>query len=164
MALDDAAVAEIQRLYADTKVTVAQIGERFGVSASAICKLARKRGWPTRLELIGSSPRRGLPSTPKARAVLAQRLCDAISKKLDQMEKGMECGDLSSADYERDAKSLGSMISGMEKVAAVSSDGDKKRKPQAAEPTVAEVERVRREIVERFERLQRSRNAAPRSS
>jgi hypothetical protein len=30
MALDDAAVAEIQRLYADNKLTVAQIGERFG--------------------------------------------------------------------------------------------------------------------------------------
>ena len=40
MALDDAAGAEIQRLYADTKVTVAQIGDQFGVSPSAICKLA----------------------------------------------------------------------------------------------------------------------------
>lgn len=159
MALDDAAVAEIQRLYASIKVTVAQIGEQFGISPSAVSKLARKRGWPMRGELMGRSPRGGLPSTPKARAVLAQRLCDAISKKLDQMEKGMESGDLSSADYERDAKSLGSMISGMEKVAAVSSDGDKERKPKAAEPAVAEVERIRREVVERFERLQRSRNA-----
>jgi len=35
MALDDSAMAEIQRLYADTKLTVAQIGEQFGVSASA---------------------------------------------------------------------------------------------------------------------------------
>jgi hypothetical protein len=82
MALDDAAVAEIQRLYADTKVTVAQIGEQFGVSPSAICKLARQRGWPTRGELMGRSPRRGQPSTPKARAMLAHRLCDAITKKL----------------------------------------------------------------------------------
>jgi uncharacterized protein YjcR len=73
MALDDAAVAEIQRLYADNKLTVAQIGEQFGVSASAVSKLARKRGWPTRCELMGRSPRRGQPSTPKARAVLAQR-------------------------------------------------------------------------------------------
>jgi len=103
MALDDAAVAEIQRLYADTKVTVAQIGEQFGVSPSAICKLARKRGWPTRGELMGRSPRRGQPSTPKARAMLAHRLCDAITKKLDQMEKGMESGELNSSDYERDA-------------------------------------------------------------
>lgn len=163
MALDDAAVAEIQRLYADTKVTVAQIGEQFGVSPSAICKLARKRGWPTRGELMGRSPRRGQPSTPKARAMLAHRLCDAITKKLDQMEKGMESGKLNSSDYERDAKSVGSMISGMEKVAAVGSDGDKKRKPNAAKTAFSDVERIRREIVERFERLQRSRNAAPRS-
>ena len=43
MALDDAAVAEIQRLYADIKVTVAQIGEHFGISPSAVCRLARTR-------------------------------------------------------------------------------------------------------------------------
>lgn len=163
MALDDAAVAEIQRLYAGTKVTVAQIGDQFGVSPSAICKLARQRGWPTRSELMGRSPRRGQPSTPKARAMLAHRLCDAIIKKLDQMEKGMESGELNSSDYERDAKSVGSMISGMEKVAAVGSDGDKKRTPKTAETAFSDVERIRREIVERFERLQRSRNAAPRS-
>ena len=75
----------------------------------------------------------------------------------------MESGELSSSDFERDAKSVGSMISGMEKVAAGSSDGDKEPKPNAAEHTVAKVERIRREIVQRFERLQRSRNAVPRS-
>jgi tRNA uridine 5-carbamoylmethylation protein Kti12 len=95
--------------------------------------------------------------------VLAHRLCDAITKKLDQMEKGMESGELNSSDYERDAKSVAQMISGMEKVAAVGGNGDKQRKPKAAEPTVSDVERLRREIVERFERLQRSRNASPRS-
>jgi len=163
MALDDAAVAEIQRLYADTIVTVAQIGEQFGISPSAVSKLARTRGWPMRGERMGRSTRRGQPSTPKARAVLAHRLCNAITKKLDQMEKGMESGELSSSDYERDAKSLASMISGMEKVAAVSSDGGKEPKPKAAEPAVAQVERIRRETVQRFERLQRSRNAVPRS-
>jgi len=57
--------------------------------------------------------------------VLAHRLCDAITKKLEQMEKGMESGELNSSDYERDAKSVAQIISGMEKVAAVGSNGDK---------------------------------------
>ncbi len=38
--------------------------------------------------------------------MLAHRLCDAITKKLEQMEKGMESGELNSSDYERDAKSV----------------------------------------------------------
>ena len=161
MALDAAAEAEVKRLYVETNVPVVQIGEQFGMAPTSVCRLARTRGWPMRWERMGRSPRTMQPSTPKARNALVHRLCRTIDKKLDQMEKGMESGKLNSSDYERDAKAVGSMIGGMEKVAATGADTDKEPKPKSAEPAAAsEAERIRREIVERFERLQRSRNAA----
>ena len=57
------------------------------------------------------------------------------------------------------------MIGGMEKVAATGAHADKERKPKpaAATPTtLGEAERLHREIIERFERIQRRRNAEAR--
>jgi len=158
--LDDAAVAEIERLHRENKLTLAQIGERFGCTATYISALARRRGWLMRSEMLGRAPRKTTAaSTPKARAALAHRLCDVINQKLDQMEKDMQSGELSSADLERDAKSVASMIGGMEKV-VTGPDEDKERQPRAAAiAAVNDVERIHREIIERFERIQRRREA-----
>jgi len=109
----------------------------------------------------------------KARATLARKLCDAITRKLEQMEKGMRSGELGSADFERDAKAVAAMIGGMEKVAATVADADEARQPKSASagtrdeagcspgagPGCGEAERLHREIIERFERIQRRRNA-----
>ena len=75
------------------------------------------------------------------------------------METDMQSGELSSADLERDAKSVASMIGGMEKVVN-GPDEDKERTPRAASvAAVNDVERIHREIIERFERIQRRREA-----
>ncbi len=165
MALDDAALAEIERLYREGKVTLAEIGLRFNRAPTGISRLARAHGWPMRWEAMGRAPRVRRLSTPKARALLVHKLCDAITAKLEQMEKGMKSGELSSADFERDAKAVASMIGGMEKVAATSTDADEERRPKSAtgdpgESSGAnEAERLHREIIERFERIQSRRNA-----
>ena len=161
IALDDAALAEVERLYRGSELTLNAIGERYGRTASGISKLARKNGWPMRWERMGRAPSTREPSAPKARSLLVHRLCDAITRKLDQMEKDMASGKLGSEDYERDAKSVASMIGGMDKVAAKVTDADKERKPKpAGAPAAAsEAERISREIIERFERIQRRRNA-----
>jgi hypothetical protein len=114
-----------------------------------------------RWEVMGRAPRVSGLSTPKARAKLADRLCNAITKKLEQMEKGMKSGELGSADFERDAKAVASMIGGMEKVAATVTDADEERQPKSASAGAhaGEAERLHREIIERFERIQRRRNA-----
>jgi hypothetical protein len=78
------------------------------------------------------------------------------------MEKGMTSGELSSADYEGDAKAVGSMIGGMHKVVATVKDADEGRKPKSAGSAASaapatssgEAERLHRSI-ERFERIQR---------
>lgn len=164
MAFDDAAVAEIERLYADATVHVAEIARRFKCSSSSISRLARKHGWPMRWERLGRSPRAAIAQAPRQQAVLMERLCRAATKQLEQMEKGMESGDMSAADYERLAKSVGAIIGGMEKVAAVQDGGDGDDKAGAgAQRAVADVERRRHEIAERLERLARERAARERS-
>jgi hypothetical protein len=163
MALDDAALAEIERLYREGKVTLAEIGRRFNRAPTGISRLARAHGWPMRWDVMGYAPRMQRLSTPKARALLAHKLCEAITTKLEQMEKGMKSGELGSADFERDAKAVTSMIGGMEKVTATVPDADEERKPKSADAGTAassgEAERLHREIIERFERIQRRRNA-----
>lgn len=149
--LDEAVIAQIKVLYEESGLTLVRIGVQFGRTATSISQLARKRGWKLR------APRKLSP--PKARAALAHRLCDVINKKLDQMETDMQSGELSSADLERDAKSVASMIGGMDKAVSAQNE-DKKRKPRAAaSAAVTEVERLQREIIERFERIQRRREA-----
>jgi hypothetical protein len=69
---------------------------------------------------------------------------------------------LSSADLDRDAKAIASMIGGMQKVVPVP-DEDKVSKPDdarcAAVANTDEVERLQREIIERFERIEKRRQA-----
>ena len=149
--LDEAVIAQIKPLYEESDLTLVRIGVQFGCSATSISQLAKRRCWKLR------APRKLSP--PKARTALALRLCDVINSKLDQMEKDMQSGELSSADLERDAKSMASMIGGMDKALSAQNE-DKKRKPRtAAAAAVNEVERIHREIIERFERIQRRRNA-----
>lgn len=160
MALDKAALAEIERLYRADDLTVAQIGVQFGLAATTVSRLARRYGWPMRFERMGRSPRTIMPSTPKVRDMLAQRLCQVIKGKLDQMEADMASGKLTSQDYERDAKAVASMIGSVDKAHMTDSDAKKTTKRQSAEPAaVSDVERLHQEIIERFERIQRRRSA-----
>jgi len=161
MALDKAAVAEIKRLYHGSELTLDEIGEQYGLAATSVSRLARTQGWLMRSVMRGNAPRRHLPTTEKARELLAHQLCDAITSKLKQMETDMTSGRLTSQDYERDTNSVSAMIGGLEKVTATATHADKERKPKCAEPAppADAAERLHREIVERFERLQRRRNS-----
>lgn len=162
MALDEAAFALMRVDYEESSLTVAAIGDKFGVSASYVCRQARERGWLMRTDRLGRRPRTTAPLSGVGRALIAHRLCGVINKKIDQMEKDMESGELSSADLERDAKTIGSMIGGMHKVVPVPGE-DKVSKPDVARTAAVEnadeVERLQREIIERFERIQSRREA-----
>lgn len=160
MALDEAAMAELERLYREGELTLAELGNRFGRSPSGISRLARTRGWPMRWDAMGRAPRKSMPSTPAVRAVLAVKLCGVIEKKLEQMEAAMERGELASEDLERDARAVASMIGGMEKVAATGAHADTKRKAKSEDADgEGNVERLQREIMARFEQIQRRRQA-----
>ena len=160
MAFDVATLSLIQVDYEESDLTVNQIGEKFGTSGQQICKIARREGWRPRRATTATAgaraPRRRTPN-----AGIARRLSKLINRKLDQMEKGMQSGTLSTAELEHDTKTVGSMIGELEKVVP-GPDEDKVRKPDAAQPDASdrnEVERLQREIIERYERIQRRREA-----
>jgi len=160
-ALDEATIARVKIDYEESSLTVVAIGEKYKVSPSYVCRLARERGWMMRTHRLGRRPRTTAPSA-MARELIAHRLGGLINKKLDQMEKAMESGELGPADLERDAKTVGSMIGGLQKVVPVPEE-DKVSKLDVAQPASTdnadEVERLQREIIERFERIERRRHA-----
>jgi uncharacterized protein YjcR len=162
MAFDVATLALIKVDYEESDLTVEKISLKYGCSPSYISRLAREGGWLLRSERLGRRSRSNPSISLQAREAIAQRLSRVINKKLDQMEQGMESGELSAEDAERGAKTVASMIGGFDKVVvrAEGPDEEEKRASQATDPgTVDEVERLQREIVERFERIQRRREA-----
>ncbi len=160
MEFDAATLAEIKCLHQANEQTLADIGERFGIAATTVSKLARTHGWTSRSELIGRAPRSYHPVTAQAQARLVRRLYDTISMMLEQMEADMRSGKLNTPDFERTAKSVAALIGSVSKAKTTVTDGDEKKKPQAAAPTVAadEVERLHREMIERFERIRSRRD------
>ena len=156
MAFSEADAAEIERLYADRRIPVAEIARRFGRSGSSISALARRRGWPMRSGRLGST----LPSAPSAAETLEARLYRTATGQLDMMEIGMANGTISPADFERMAKSVGTIVGALGKVAAVKNAQDAERRPGAGDERAAsDTDRKRREIAERLERLAAQRLA-----
>lgn len=161
-ALDEAIISLMKIDYEVSSLTVDAVGKKYGISGSYVSRIARNRGWLLRTQRLGHKPRTTVPLSNVGRALIAHRLCGVINGKIDQMEKDMQSGTLSSADLERDAKSIASMIGGMQKVVNAP-DEDKVSKPDVTQAGVTtgndEVERLQREIVERFERIQNRRDA-----
>ncbi len=151
---------EIQHLYFANELTLEKIGARYGRSPAAIAKLAHRRGWPKRHELAGTA-RRSQIVIARALEEVLMRMCGAMNAKLEQMEKGMQTGEVSSEEFERDAKAVAAMATVTQKALAASTDAKKECQPKSSEPLAPadEVERLQREIMERFERLQRRRNS-----
>jgi hypothetical protein len=159
MALDAATEAAIKLEYEESDLTLEAIGEKHGRSGAWVCKLAKLRGWKRRRPPVVSA----LPPRPRRprnhRALMDRRMCNVINRKLKQMETGMKDGTLSPADLERDAKVVGSILGGFGRMKAPT-EGDKVLNPKADKAGVADdVERLQREITERFERIQRRREA-----
>jgi hypothetical protein len=160
MALDEAALAEIKRLHQACELTLDEIGERFGIAGATVSKLARVHGWTPRCELLGRKSPSFRPVGARKRARLLRRLYDTMSMMLEQMEADMKSGNLKAQDLERVGRSMAAMIASVSKATATEPDGDKKQTTSTAKPApVSEVERIHREIIERFERIQRRRNA-----
>ncbi len=161
MALSQAAVAEIKCLHQACELTLAEIGARYGIAATTVSKLARIHGWPSRSQLMGRASPSFRPMTARSQARLVRRFYDTIGSMLARTEKNMAEGNLSGEDFERIGKSVAAMIAGLSKVMATVANGDEKQRPEGAEPAAAadEAERLHREIIERFERIQTRRNA-----
>jgi hypothetical protein len=157
---DAAELAVMKGEYEDTPLTVSAIGLRHGCSGPTVSKTARREGWRLRRPGKVAAQEPTIAPAGVAAAGIAARMWNVITMKLDQMEKDMNSGALCSADLERDAKMIGTMIAGVQKVVPVPGE-DKVSKPDGARSgpvaKTDEVERLQREIIERFERIQRRR-------
>ena len=164
MAFTSEEEAEIKCLYHANVLTLDDIGARYGKSGQATAKLAHRRDWPRRAELAGSVPR-SLVAISRALEQVMVRMGAAMNAKLEQMEKGMQAGELSSEEFERDSKAIAAMAAVMQKAIAAGpnaqKNAQKEQQSHSAEPGAAvdEIERLQREIMDRFERIQRRRNA-----
>lgn len=187
---DDATLAIIKAEHDAGELTLDAIGKRYGITGSYVCKLAREGGWPRRRAASAASktsaesaarapgndgaassesavvvekppPRKKRPK-PDVRVMIKRRMCKVINRKLREMEQGMQSGTLAPAELERNTKVVASMIGGLQKVGGP--EEGKEHDAQAANGGANdEVERLQREIVERFERIQRRRQAEGRS-
>lgn len=159
MELDEAALGEIKRLHQANELTLDEIGARYGMAATAVSKLARVHGWPSRTQLLGRRARSFRRVTARKRARLVRRLYDTISMMLERMEAEMKSGKLQAQDFERIGKSMAAMIGSLGKAAATEPQGDEKQTCNTAElvPASDEAERLHREIIERFERIRERR-------
>ena len=163
MALEESTLALMKVDYEESSLTVDQIGAKYHCSPSYVSRCAREKGWILRTQRLGRAPRLASTLSQQARLLIAHRMCGIINKKLDQMEKDMDSGVMSSADLELASKTIGTMVVGMERMAPWPV-ADKVSNPDAAQAAVPSegdaVERLHLEIVERLERIERRRNAA----
>jgi hypothetical protein len=159
MATTDAK-AEARVLFETTNQTQVEIGKAVGRSAATISRWAAFENWQ-RPGADGKPPREANFSRKRADLAIAKRMHKIIMRNLDEMEQGMENGTLAPADAERKSKAMAVMIGGYGKVKEAPNAARKpKRGKSAGLGTIADVERLQREIVERFESIERRREAA----
>jgi hypothetical protein len=159
--------AEARALYEGQRLSSGKVASRYGVHHQTVLRRARLEGWR---RPDGGPPSQGATAsfealTVAARRALVQRLYKAIDTKLKLMERRMHKqigsldGDkaLSSADHERDARALGTIIKTIGQVKEMQADLDRVAGGQPATAAdaelFAEADRFRREIAERLARF-----------
>lgn len=144
MPIDDATWEQVRAAYVETRVAVAEICHQFGIRHQDLYARRSAEGWPLR-DQAKSDRLRGIvaskgethgdaTSAPKphaatsraARASLILRLYNAIDLKLTQMEQRMSDPDAtantSSADHEREARTIAGLVRNFERVTEMDAD------------------------------------------
>jgi hypothetical protein len=163
---DDGAWQKLRRDYETSAQPLKALAARLGVSVQRIVARARREGWKARpsgrsamaIEKPATAARAERRSSAlpgrRTQRVLIARLYQAISLKLEHMEKRMAGDDVRSAqDEERESRALATLITNFEKVTEAVAELDKQTEKPGASGTAADAERMRREIAERLERL-----------
>lgn len=184
MAIDQATLAELRRLWLETYEKPSAIAARFGLAHQTVVLAARRGGWGPRplIEAVaprsrngaGRTPaskrkdkdpgrRRPVPKPPGGGRDLVARLYGAVDMKLKAIEERMMSDEPSTpADTERDVRALGTLIRNIEKLHEFDDQLTRGRPGQggASGPTTAaDAERRRHELAQRIERLLASRSA-----
>jgi hypothetical protein len=152
---------EVRRLYVENCETLDAIAKRFGIGRRTIQSRARAQGWPRRRR-AGGGPRDMAAVEIETRRTLVHRLRKAIDAKLTLMELRMQNDmkkagkgkHVSSADHERDARAIGTLVRNFDKLTEIASDLEHSAngKPASGDAAAlfAEADRYRRELAERL--------------
>lgn len=182
MSLSEATWAEIARLWREGREPLGSLAERFGMSRQRLVATARKKEWGSRTTVPAPSQSAERPSGSRSSArviadrapsgprrkpkkaksrdrslqSMVERLFDAMETKLSVIEQRLaEGGDETSADSERTARSIGTLIRNLERL----SEYERKLiKAQSAtgkdtEGERDDTERRRQELAQRIARL-----------
>lgn len=177
MSVDDAAWAEIKRLWLETDLSARALADKFAVSASSIARRARTEGWtphPSRAERSAAASRqaairasrkadesckRSAPlrrRKPVAPEVRVRRMLAIIDLQLEQLERDMTSGEeLTVQDKERLGRQFSGAIGSLEKVMEVASEHEKARTARGGDTAESRrtADDLRHEIAERLDRL-----------
>lgn len=185
---DEATWQEIERAYHHDDDPVTQIAARFEISASSIMRRAEKYGWPRRRAHPARSGHQATNSVAGARDTVVVQLYRRMSQRLTQMELATAADGDTPVDCDPDDRMLAQLIRQFEKLTGLDGiskrerAGGREQKPDAAAGSGArrsasrkssaaaagapeqhvkpvDAERMRREIVERLERLHAERLA-----
>lgn len=146
---------EIERLVRETPMSLREIALRSGVPQRTLAARSARNGWRP-------SSARSPSSRIRTRRVLISRFYKAIGTKLKQMEVRMakdienEEGASTSADHERDARTIGGLINQLGKLSEYETGLDRpagQGDAAAIAMLTAETDRYRLELVERLARL-----------
>lgn len=167
MRLTEEQWVEARALYEEQRLGPREIAARLGRNYRTVMRRAKLEGW--RPPDGDARSQRAAASfqalTVAARRTLVQRLYRAIDTKLKLMERRMhkqmvnlgKGTDLSSADHEREARALGTIIKTIDQVKEMQADLDRVAGGQPATAAdaelFAEADRFRREIAERLARF-----------
>jgi hypothetical protein len=169
--------AAIRAAYESGSETPVAIARRYGIHHFNIYNSARRDAWvPPVPPLVVPPPRRPKPTTlldrdaatpsnairtrKKTHRRMVERLYSIIDAKLSQMENRMPGqDDQKSTDHEREAKTIGTLISNIEKVQELDGDAAKSRtlnnKAVTSTHLADDTERLGRDLAERLIRRAR---------
>jgi predicted transcriptional regulator len=173
----DAAVWEdIARAVRGRKHSIATIARRYRVTAAEIRARGEAEGWPsspatkttetTKTAKTTKTTKPPQPGKPRgdARLRLIKNLYGAVARKLRQISERIAAGGkLTIADDERQARTLVTMIRGVERILGLETDLARSlaavaagEQPKSAAELAADAERWRADLARRIRRVERS--------
>jgi hypothetical protein len=166
--------AAVRAAYETSTESPVAIARRFGEHHLTVYGRARREGWcrfegaevpaadMTTPAPPPKPPRHKAPTKAGTHRRMVERLYSIIDAKLAQMETRMPGqDDQKSADHEREAKTIGTLISNIEKVQELDGDAGKSNKSVGANHFTSDEERVCRDLAERLiKRANRSEGPA----
>ncbi len=167
MRLDEASWAAIRHALTETDESKVAIARSYGIAVSTIARHAAKEGWKRRPNVGAPTPKSPALAAGRPRVAVAvgqgserpevrlARMMGLVDMQLEKLERRMGSPDgTTPQDEERDIRTLNATIGCLEKITEVGTELAKTRTAEGGAAAGAhETERLRREIVERLERL-----------